>query len=446
MRGPLPDPERNPFVGPSGSDEGEAALGDDLVLDEDDRIGTGPLPVSVGTVPGVASASLVPDPSAAFEPALTDPAPLLDEGPGDPEEEPTAVIGRRVEAEPTMVAQASAELRSAMKAPRAVSPAMGVRAADPPRAEDDSGGYEPTHVGAAPSFLDPPRLIEHDSFDKTPSVAAVQILGVGQARAVTPTLELESARFSGLEEDSAVVAPVDPGAMDGENLQVSFEEPEEVEEDTSSLPSLTSGDEDEAYASDVIVTRDGVQHRDGAAVADADVEPEQLSGLMAEAEAAEARGNLQDAVLHYGDLLSLQPSHLAAHLGRGRCLVELGDYAAAMSDFQRSEDLAPDAPDPIVEMGNLFFARKEYRKAITYFDQAIELDPEHAMAWCRRGICHQYRKDYARAVDDLERAASLDPDVPNLQRYVQMARKAMERGRQLAPGAGARRPARASRR
>ena len=133
-------------------------------------------------------------------------------------------------------------------------------------------------------------------------------------------------------------------------------------------------------------------------------------------------------MLHYGDLLSLQPSNLEAHLGRGRSLVELGDYAAAMSDFQRAEDIAPHSPDPIVEMGNLFFARKEYRKSITYYDQAVEMAPDHAMAWCRRGICHHYRKNHSQAFKDLQKAVSLDPDIPNLRKYVQMARKAIERG------------------
>ena len=104
----------------------------------------------------------------------------------------------------------------------------------------------------------------------------------------------------------------------------------------------------------------------------------------------------------------------------------MGDYAAAMSDFQRAEDLDTRSPEPLVEMGNLFFARKEYRRAIEFYDQAIELDPTHAMARCRRGICHHYRKNHKQAFQDLQRAYSLNPEIPNIRKYVQMAVKAME--------------------
>jgi tetratricopeptide (TPR) repeat protein len=272
------------------------------------------------------------------------------------------------------------------------------------------------------SVLTPPELVERDSFDDTTNVAAVQILGVGKARALSPTLELGDA--SGADEEPEYDDPADG---DDPGLRVSFEEPEYDAGPRAAIPALTADVEPDGESL-VVVTQDGLQHRDGAAVADADVDASQLKHLLSDARAAEARGNLQEAVLHYGDLLSLQPSNLEAHLGRGRSLVELGDYAAAMSDFQRAEDIAPHSPDPIVEMGNLFFARKEYRKSITYYDQAVEMAPDHAMAWCRRGICHHYRKNHSQAFKDLQKAVSLDPDIPNLRKYVQMARKAMERG------------------
>jgi len=131
--------------------------------------------------------------------------------------------------------------------------------------------------------------------------------------------------------------------------------------------------------------------------------------------------------VHFRDMLDLAPVNLDAFLGRGRCLVHLGDYAAAMSDFQRAEDLDPKSPLPLVEMGNLFFARKEYLRAIQFFDTALELDDKNAWAYCYRGICHHYRKKHKDAFQDLQKAYSLDPEIPNIRRYVQMAVKAMEK-------------------
>ena len=79
-------------------------------------------------------------------------------------------------------------------------------------------------------------------------------------------------------------------------------------------------------------------------------------------------------------------------------------------------------------MGDLYFARKEYKRAVEFYDQAVELDGAHAMARCRRGISHYYRKNFRQAFQDLQRANALDPEIPNIKKYVQMALKKMERG------------------
>ncbi len=263
----------------------------------------------------------------------------------------------------------------------------------------------------------PPELVERDGLEEVPSVAAVQILGVGAARTLSPTLELDGAPGLGTTEDD-----LQSGTGLDADLAVDFEEPEDDTEIEEDGPELTASLAEDPLAG-VIVTRDGVQHRDGARVADADVAASQLDGLLLEAQAAEQRGNLREAVLHYSDLLSLKPSHGEAHLGRGRCLVELGDYGAAMSDFHRAEDLEPGRPEPFLEMGNLFYARKEYTKGISYYDQALEVAPGFALAWVRRGLCHQYLRDHAQALADLEKAASLDADIPNLGMYIDMAKK-----------------------
>ena len=453
LHDPLPAAEINPFVradaaallhgGPDDLDLDEptemahaaidlagvrapatASSVDDEDLDERTVVRSSPLPVHVG------AAVQIPDPSA--EPGLATEGVGFDPDDGsfddDPVEEDTAGLTAPIEPEsqPTQVARPSAALAAAIAAPRSVSPAVAARApASTHGREGDDRGRR----------YDMPELIERDQLTEPTGVAAVQLLGGGRAQALSTTLEVGDAGGAADapaylpwdddegEDEDEVAAP-----ESDEDFQIAFEEPEEESSSVSAAPELTATSELGApEQSLVVVTRDGVHHRDGAAVADADVEEGELEALLDSARAAERRGNLQEAVLVYGDLLSLQPSHILAHLGRGRCLVELGDYAAAMSDFQRSEDLDTTSPEPIVEMGNLFYARKEYRKAISYFDQAIELAPDHAMAWCRRGMCHQYRKSYALAFQDLQKAASLDPDIPNLRKYVQMARNSMER-------------------
>jgi tetratricopeptide (TPR) repeat protein len=256
--------------------------------------------------------------------------------------------------------------------------------------------------------------------------AAVQILAPGVARPVSQTLELGAAEdYDHQYDGNDFLADAPEGG-----LSVRFDEPEygEEEEDSSAhVPELTD-DEDAAPGASASLTEDGLVRTNQSAL-DAPLDEEKIRSFMEHARVAETKGDLRQAIVHYSDLLDVAPRNGQAHLGRGRSLMELGDYAAAMSDFQRSEDLFPDSPEPVVEMGNLYFARKEYRKAINYYDQVLELDPSHAMARCRRGICHHYRKNHQQAFQDQQKAYSLDPFIPKVRKYVQMAVKAMERSR-----------------
>jgi hypothetical protein len=305
---------------------------------------------------------------------------------------------------------------------------MGV-AAPPPRLSPEARPAAPVSrpsISLRTGPLDPSGLevIERSNDSRPPEpvgAAAIQILGVGKARTITPTLELGSADH---EADSDIPAPDDLGSG-GDNLSIGFVEPDE--ETDSAIPELGAGGDDDAAPSASILTPDGMIPSESGRVREADDDNADVRRFRTAAAHAERAGDLQGTVLAWGDVLDLRPSDAEAHLGRGRALVELRDYAAAMSDFQRAEDLAPTSPLPLYQMGNLFFARMEYSKAIPFFDQAIDVQKNHAMSWCRRGISHHHRKNHSQAVSDLQQAAAIDPNIPGLSRYVQMAIKAAQK-------------------
>ncbi len=132
------------------------------------------------------------------------------------------------------------------------------------------------------------------------------------------------------------------------------------------------------------------------------------------------QGNIHAALAHLSDVLDWDPSQIEARLARGRCRRDLGDTAGAMSDFIISLDHAPHSPEPHVEMGDLFYARKEYPRAIVHYDDALAIQPDHAMALCRRGICHHNSRRPGQAIEDLQQAALADPSIPNIDRYIRM--------------------------
>ena len=138
------------------------------------------------------------------------------------------------------------------------------------------------------------------------------------------------------------------------------------------------------------------------------------------------RGDTARAADIYTVLIEEESSHPPILLARGRCYLDLGDWSAAMSDFRKAEALAPESPDPLVAMGDLFLARHDYERAIQRFDSAIELDDAHAIARSRRGVSHYYTHSYRQAFLDLQRAYHLDPELPNIRQLVQMAIRKIE--------------------
>jgi hypothetical protein len=320
--------------------------------------------------------------------------------------------------EKTFIGGIGAELVAALGKPRArgVGPPDAAAPVPPPAPSVAVGrsrvapASDATTVGEGAGAL---RLIEPSRAPReTPGAAAIQILGVGKARTVSQTVELgdDAPSYGGAE-------PSGGGGLDDESasLSVAFEAPAPAVRRRA--PVLT----DTTASAGPKVTVDGLVGSTQSRGSDADAR-----AFLEAARAAELRGDFAAAELSFGDLISVDGGRPEGWLGRGRCRVELGDYAAAMSDFQRAEDCAAGSVEPLVEIGNLFYVRKEYRKAIATFDQAVEQDPKHARAYCLRGLCHAQRKSHQQAADDLRRAAQLDPTLPNIERFVQAADRAAD--------------------
>ena len=260
-----------------------------------------------------------------------------------------------------------------------------------------------------------PRLSDDDDFETPEAPVSPMAARVSAPKAVAPQIarptDEGTLEAAATDEDAAFAGS---GRAVGGGLSVSFERnPKAQVGGPPRAPRLT---EDEA------------PQPEPQAAPMATIDESLAERTLSEALKLADRGEFAKAIQKFTDAVEMRPGSLDAHIGRGRCHLELGDYSSAMSDFQRAEDVEPNRPDPHVAMGDLYFARKEYKRAIEFFDQAVELDGSHAMARCRRGISHYYRKNYRQAHQDLSRALALDPEIPNIRKYVQMAQKKLDRG------------------
>lgn len=90
-----------------------------------------------------------------------------------------------------------------------------------------------------------------------------------------------------------------------------------------------------------------------------------------------AKGNYQQALLAYTQLLQQDKKNVAAWRGKALSLFQL----------------------------------KQHQKALAAFNQAISLDPSFAGTYANRGIVHDYQGNYQQALADYEEALRRDPRI-----------------------------------
>jgi len=89
---------------------------------------------------------------------------------------------------------------------------------------------------------------------------------------------------------------------------------------------------------------------------------------------------------------------------------------------------SPPEDEALTELraGDHDFAEEKYKEAIEHFDKVIDLEPENGVVYSKRGVCYYELDRPKRAIKDFKKAKSLDPDIPNIDTYITMAKKAFE--------------------
>jgi tetratricopeptide (TPR) repeat protein len=104
----------------------------------------------------------------------------------------------------------------------------------------------------------------------------------------------------------------------------------------------------------------------------------EATSLAAQAQNAQAAGDLSKAVTLYKQSVDLYPSIGAAWNNLGIALMQRGqeaDFVAAAQAFQRAGNLLPTDPTPARNLGLLYQSRGFEEDALRYFEQALDIDP-----------------------------------------------------------------------
>ena len=83
------------------------------------------------------------------------------------------------------------------------------------------------------------------------------------------------------------------------------------------------------------------------------------------------------------------------------------DYSAAISDFMKAAEVAPDFPYTYYNLGNLFCLSEDMLTAINQYTKAIDLYPYMPEAYYNRGLVLIYLKDKEKGCLDMSKAGEL---------------------------------------
>lgn len=130
------------------------------------------------------------------------------------------------------------------------------------------------------------------------------------------------------------------------------------------------------------------------------------------------KNKVDEAISQYSRAINRAPSYAEAYQLRGNLFKEMGDYEAALEDFNTLISLQPDALF-YNRRGLIYEEMKAFEHARDDFARAIELSPKWAVPYNNRAYAYMNLKEWPLAQADLEKAISLDPSAPTP--YVNLA-------------------------
>ncbi|ALS59142.1 tetratricopeptide repeat protein [Pandoraea norimbergensis] len=96
------------------------------------------------------------------------------------------------------------------------------------------------------------------------------------------------------------------------------------------------------------------------------------------------------------------PALWQAHFNRGRALGALGRYDEEIDAYRLANAIAPQQPDPLVNLGVALRERHAFQDALQCFTQAVKLSPEHAGARTNRAQTNLLLGDFEHGWRDYE--------------------------------------------
>ena len=131
---------------------------------------------------------------------------------------------------------------------------------------------------------------------------------------------------------------------------------------------------------------------------------------FAQGNAKAALGQYFAAISDYDKVIQLKPDAVNAYINRGTAKAGLGQHIAAISDYDKAIQLKSDYAEAYNNRGNAKADLGEYIAAINDYNKVIQLKPDHADAYYNRGNAKLDLGEYIAAISDYDKAIRRKPD------------------------------------
>jgi tetratricopeptide (TPR) repeat protein len=123
----------------------------------------------------------------------------------------------------------------------------------------------------------------------------------------------------------------------------------------------------------------------------------------------EKRGEFEEALRRYDEVLGLAPDHPVAAARAALCAQMLGRTQEAVNRYENLLDRHPNYAEAAINLATMAWKHGEPQVAQGYFELALEIDPYLPQAHASYGLFQLERGEARAAVEPLARALALDP-------------------------------------
>ena len=124
-----------------------------------------------------------------------------------------------------------------------------------------------------------------------------------------------------------------------------------------------------------------------------------------------AQKDYAQAIVYFKEGLRKDGKNAKLYNKLGLAELKSNYLTAARTDFKKAAKYNPKYPEPLNNMGAVYYVEKNYGQAAKYFKKAVALDETRASFHVNLGAAWFAQEELDRAIREYTRAIELDPDV-----------------------------------